>query len=94
MRTDLPIHCRFEDELRLLITVKQSSGADGARPVLFDALRDLESRARRGGASALTLRKIAEARFLVGILRDAVRPVRTAPLRIVLRLRPSADLDA
>jgi hypothetical protein len=40
------------------------------------------------------LRKIAEARFLVGILRDAVRPVRTAPLRIVLRLRPSADLDA
>jgi hypothetical protein len=94
MRTDSPVRCRFEDELRSLIAGQQFIDADGARPVLFEALLNLESRARRGGASTVTLRKIAEARFLVGILRDAVRPVRAAPLRTLLRVQASAQLDA
>ncbi|GJE11165.1 MULTISPECIES: hypothetical protein [Methylobacterium] len=98
MRTDQPVCCRFESELTSLIAQNQSSGLDGTRDALFEALRALEGRARSEAASALTLRKIAEARFLVGILRDAVRPFPVAPLRTVLRVRerPRApvDLDA
>ena len=87
MRADSPAPSRFEDELTTLIVRKQFSGVDGTRDALFDALLDLEGRAKSGAASALTLRKIAEARFLVGILRDAVRPFPVAPLRTVLRAR-------
>jgi hypothetical protein len=73
---------------------RSASGDARARYALFDALTDLEGRARVGGASDLTLRKIAEVRFLTGILREAVRPFPVAPLRMVLRARQRADLGA
>jgi hypothetical protein len=87
MRTDQPVRCKFEGELSALIAAKQSSRDERARYALFEALSELEGRARTGGASDLTLRKIAELRFLAGILRESVRPFPVAPLRTVLRVR-------
>ena len=100
MRADQFVRCRFEDELTALMARSQSSGVEEARHALFDALLDLEVRAKAAAAAAATLRKIAEIRFLVGILRDAVRPFPVAPLRTVLRARAgagpraAAELDA
>ena len=90
MRSDQFVRCRFEDELTTLMARTQVSGVEGARDALFEALRDLEARAKSAAAAASTLRKIAEIRFLVGILRDAVRPFPVAPLRTVLRARASS----
>ena len=60
----------------------------------FEALSRLERLALIAGASDLTLREIAEARFLVGILRDSVRPPKPTTLRTILRARmPSAPRD-
>lgn len=87
MRTDQSSQCSFEVELAELIACQRTSGDAGARHALFDALTDLERRARTGSASDPTLRKIAEVRFLSGILREAVRPYRTVPLRTILRAR-------
>ena len=39
----------------------------------------------------MTLRKIAEIRFLTVILRESVRPFPIAPLRTVLRARERGD---
>ncbi|MCJ2122732.1 hypothetical protein [Methylobacterium sp. J-077] len=86
MRADPCRHDRFEDELAALLGSKQSSDDEAARGALFAALSRLERQALIGGAADPTLRKIAEARFLVGILRDAMRPSRIAPLRSLLRL--------
>ena len=47
---------------------------------------DLEDRAFVGGASTLTLPRLAEAHFLSGILREAVRPRPITSLRTVLRM--------
>ncbi|MHB2207115.1 hypothetical protein [Methylobacterium sp. CM6257] len=91
MRTDQAVQCRFEDELTALMARKQSSEDGWSRCALFDAVSDLECRALIGGASDLTLRKIAEIRFLAGILREAVRPFPIAPLRTVLRVRQRVD---
>jgi hypothetical protein len=90
MCTDQFARCRFDDELAVLIARKQSSEVEDARQALFEALSDLEDRARAGRASTSTVRKIAEARFLVGILRGAVRPVPVVSLRTVLRARGRA----
>lgn len=87
MRTDQSSQCKFEVELVALIARQRTSGDARARHALFDALTDLEGRARTGGASDPTLRKIAEVRFLSGILREAVRPYRAVPLRTILRAR-------
>ena len=91
MPADPSVRCRFEDELTTLIARKQSCSVDGARDALFEALLNLEGRAKSGAAPTLTLQKIGEARFLVGILRDAVRPFPVAPLRTVLRARERPD---
>ncbi|MGH1572916.1 hypothetical protein ACRAWG_22345 [Methylobacterium sp. P31] len=91
MRTDQAVQCRSEGELAALMARKQSSGDEHSRCALFNALSDLERRALVGGASDLTLRKIAESRFLAGILREAVRPFPLAPLRAVLRVRQRVD---
>jgi hypothetical protein len=86
MRVD-PCHdSRFEGELAALLASKQSSDDDAAREALFAALSRLERQALIAGASDATLHKIAEGRFLVGILRDSMRPSRIAPLRSLLRL--------
>ncbi|MCJ2059845.1 hypothetical protein MKL09_25355 [Methylobacterium sp. J-048] len=86
MRAD-PCHCnRFEDELAALLTTRHASDDGEAREALFAALSRLERQALIAGAADPTLYKIAEARFLVGILRDAMRPLRIAPLRSLLRL--------
>lgn len=81
-----PVQCDFERELAVLMARVQSCGEQCERYAVFDALMDLEDRACAGGASALTVRKIAEIRFLVGILREAVRPIPVASLRTVLRM--------
>jgi hypothetical protein len=81
-----PLRCDFEDEMIVLMARVQSCDGRRERYAVFDALMDLEDRAFSGGASALTLRKIAEVRFLVGILREAVRPIPVASLRTVLRI--------
>ncbi|MGU3664350.1 hypothetical protein ACLBX9_09225 [Methylobacterium sp. A49B] len=106
MSTNQFDRCGFEDELAALIAQNQSSDVQDKRQALFEALLDLEDRAKAGAASMSALRKIAEARFLVGILRDAVRPVPVVSLRTVLRARgragrgsgaralAAADLDA
>ena len=87
MRTEQLIRCRFEDELSGLVARKHCFDDARSRHTLFDALIDLEVRAQVGGAPEPTLRKIAESRFLAGILREAVRPVSPTPLRTILRLR-------
>ena len=97
MRAD-PCHdSRFTGELAALLATKQSSDDEAAREALFAALSRLERQALIAGAADSTLGKIAEARFLVGILRDAMRPSRIAPLRSLLRLaaepRRLADAD-
>lgn len=79
-----PLHCVFEREIAALVARMQSCDTRRDRYANFEALLDLEDRARGGGASPLTLRKIAEVRFLVGILREAVRPAPVASLRTVL----------
>lgn len=81
------IECSFGGELAALIAQIQSRGDQSDRGAIFDALTRLEDRALAGGAPALTLRKIAEVRFLVGILREAVRPAPVASLRALLRMR-------
>ncbi len=91
MRSNQPVRCRFEGELATLIASKQSSRDLPARYALFDALSDLERRAKSAGAPDLTLRKIAEIRFLTGILRESVRPFPVASLRTVLRARERVD---
>ena len=103
MRTDQFVTCKFEDELTALIARKQSPKGETGDQALFEALLGLENRAQTGNAPASTVRKISETRFLVGILRGAVRPVPMAPLRALLRMReplrgragtrPLADLD-
>lgn len=52
-----------------------------ARLALFESLKDLEKRARCGGVPENILGRIAESRFLAGILRDAVSPVRYQSVR-------------
>ncbi|MEE7468229.1 hypothetical protein MOF8_16255 [Methylobacterium oryzae] len=74
-----------------MVASKKSSQDPDARYALFDALSDLERRAQSAGAPDLTLRKIAEIRFLTGILRESVRPFPIAPLRTVLRARERGD---
>lgn len=54
---------------------------------MFDALIQLADRALAAGDSALTLRRIAEVRFLVGLLREAMRPAPVTSLRSLLRMR-------
>ncbi len=89
MRAD-PCHdSRFTGELAALLATKQSSDDEAAREALFAALSRLERQALIAGAADSTLEKIAEARFLVGILRDSMRPSRIAPLRSLLRLARS-----
>ncbi len=85
MYADHPIRCRFEGEMALLVARMQSYGDARDRYAVFEALMDLEDRAVAACAPVLTLRKIAEVRFLVGILREAVRPFPVASLRTVLR---------
>jgi hypothetical protein len=87
MRRDQSVQCRFEDELAALIAPQHTSRDERARHALFDALTELEGRARTGGATDRTIGKIAEVRFLSGILRDAVRPYRAVSLRTILRVR-------
>lgn len=97
MRVDPCQDSRFEGELTALLSDKQSSDDASVREALFAALSRLERQALIAGAADTTLHKIAEARFLVGILRDAMRPSRIAPLRSLLRLagetRPLAEAD-
>lgn len=57
------------------------------RETAFEALSRLERRALIAGAPDTTLRDIAEARFLVGILRGSVRPPKPATPRTILRMR-------
>ena len=90
--------CRFQDQLAAIVARTQSSLDERARGEVFEALSKLERLALIGGASDRTLRDIAEARFLTGILREAVRPSRPASLRTVLRarnaeVRPLAGAD-
>ena len=79
------IQSSFEDERVALTARVQSCGDRHARYALFDELLSLEDRALAAGAPDLTLRKIAEVRFLVGILREAVRPRPVASLRTLLQ---------
>lgn len=72
------------------IVARRKSSVDArSREAVFAALSELEKRALIGGAPDATLRDIAEARFLIGILREAVVPVRCATLRTVLHARKS-----
>ena len=91
MSEDRPKACPFRDEMTALVGSVQASTDLPSREISFEALSRLERMALIGGASDGTLRDIAEARFLVGILRDAVRPPKPASLRTILRARePSA----
>ena len=87
MREDQSRQCSFREELASIVAYQQSSVDMRAREAVFEALSGLEKRALIGGASDATLRAIAEARFLIGILREAVVPARSATLRTVLRAR-------
>ncbi|MEL6064003.1 MULTISPECIES: hypothetical protein [unclassified Methylobacterium] len=90
MRIAEPLKCTFEREMAVIMARMQSCCERRDRYAVFDALLDLEDRACAGGASTPTRRKIAEVRFLVGILREAVRPCPTMSLRTMLRMCGSA----
>lgn len=87
MSADQSPPCPFRVELSAVIARGQVSPVERGGSHLYESLSALERRALVGGASDRTLRDIAEARFLSGILRGAVRPVRPAPIRTVLRAR-------
>ena len=87
MRRDQSRPCSFREELASIVARRKSSLDARSREAVFAALSGLEKRALIGGAPDATLRDIAEARFLIGILREAVVPVRSAALRTVLRAR-------
>lgn len=99
MRADPRHRNHFEDELATLLASKHASDDEEARQAPFATLSRLERQALIAGAPDTTLHKIAEARFLVGILRDSMRPSRIAPLRSLQRLATEtrrlveADLD-
>lgn len=91
MSQDHPSPCPFRDEMASIVGSMRAPASSLTRDASFEALSRLERLALIGGASDTTLRDIAEARFLVGILRESVRPPRPASLRTILRARePSA----
>lgn len=57
-----------------------------ARVALFESLSDLEGRARCGGVPESILGRIAESRFLAGLLQDAVSPAHYQSIRGVRHL--------
>ncbi|SDN98298.1 hypothetical protein SAMN05216360_113104 [Methylobacterium phyllostachyos] len=85
MRAAELVQSNFEEERAALTARIQFCGGRQARYAVFDDLVSLEDRALAAGAPAVTLRKIAEVRFLAGILRDAVRPRPVPSLRTLLR---------
>ena len=87
MSHDHPSPCPFRDEMASIIGSARTSAGSTARDASFEALSRLERLALIGGAPDTTLRDIAEARFLVGILRESVRPPKPATLRTLLRAR-------
>ena len=79
------VQSSFEDE-RVALTARMQFCDDSCtRYALFDALVSLEARALMARAPDVTLRKIAEVRFLVGILREAVRTSPVMSLRSLMR---------
>ena len=91
MSQDHPSPCPFRDEMASIVGSIRTPSGSPARDASFEALSRLERLALIGGASDATLRDIAEARFLVGILRESVRPPKPATLRTILRAREPAS---
>ncbi len=92
MRDDQSKTCPFRVEMTSIVESARASAGLASREASFTALSRLERLALTGGASDATLREIAEARFLAGILRDSVRAAKPARLRAILRAR-SAPRD-
>ncbi len=65
----------FIDDLTAILGRARGPRERDSRIALFESLSRLEKQAFVGGASALTLGRLAESRFLAGILRESVSPV-------------------
>lgn len=84
------VPCPFRAEMASIVASVQASGECSSRDTAFEALSRLERRALIAGAPDTTLRDIAEARFLIGILRESVRPPKPATPRTILRMRAAS----
>ncbi len=69
------------EELSAIFRLARGHHEREARIALFESLSDLEKQAYLRGASDCLLKRVAESRFLAGILREAVCPVRYQSLR-------------
>ena len=90
MIEDQPVQCPFRAKLASIVGSVRTSTAVPSHEDTFEALSRLERRALIADASDPTLREIAEARFLVGILRESVRPLKPAAFRAILRAREAS----
>ncbi|MBE7198764.1 MAG: hypothetical protein INR70_13325 [Parafilimonas terrae] len=73
-------HCLSAEFAALVAHARDHRDGD-SRQDLFTALLALERRAGLAGVSDRFLRRVAEARFLAGILRESVVPVQHAGQR-------------
>ena len=90
MTADQFVESDLKAELASIVERGQRPIDERSRNELFLALSRLEKQALIGGGSDEILKRIAEVRFLAGILRHAVRPARVGGLRTVLRSRRTA----
>ncbi|MFC6747298.1 hypothetical protein [Methylobacterium persicinum] len=83
------------EELAAIFRRARGNREPESRAALFESLRDLERRARCSGMPESILRRVAESRFLAGVLREAVSPIRYQSVRGTRHLWTAApDLQA
>ncbi len=81
MSTDSLDELSLFEELAAILRRARGRRESESRYALFDELAALEKRALVLGASRPTLDRLAESRFLAGILRDSISPGRHHNLR-------------
>ncbi|WP_449411166.1 hypothetical protein [Methylobacterium komagatae] len=81
------------DELRAIFRASRDHRDRDSRIALFDSLADLERSMVLSGAPESFLRRVAECRFLAGILRNSVSPVHHQAMRATRRIW-TAPLEA
>ncbi|MCJ2011681.1 hypothetical protein [Methylobacterium sp. J-076] len=86
MSADHPDEHTIIEELAAIFRRARGPRAGEARHALFESLAELERRAGLRGASDGTLGRVSESRFLAGLLRESVSPIRTQTVRATRQL--------
>ncbi|WP_378970182.1 hypothetical protein [Methylobacterium komagatae] len=81
------------DELRAIFRASREHRDRDSRIALFDSLANLERSLTSRGAPEAFLRRVAECRFLAGILRESVTPAHHQAMRATRRIW-TAPLEA